>query len=477
MDQKVNNRIRNKMVLDLKEMIWRLLEQWKLGVVVALCVATAFLGYMHMRYAKLAKIATQEQQANQELNREALLDSLPSGDRAVVVDVDLLVQEQQQQMQYIETAPLMKVDATQAKQLRARWSIETDANNVTALVQEYILALQKEAITDSLMKSSGINSTLAQFKELISFGQVANENAATINFDILLTDDMDEEAVVSEMKRVVFDTHEALMKEQGKHEFRGYQSDIVNASSQDILNRQIGARSILTTINGQLPVSMEAFTPEQQAAFDKLQLIESSTADSDAMVTPVRTLTPRNLVLGLVLGVIAYVALYLLYLLFTKRVMSTSVLKGTPAQAIGEWYSVDDEKKKFFLIQSLPIWKWHHKQQDKEKALRQCAESISGLCQLKNMTKPVLLMSSELTDNKKAFEQELKAVLKSDNIDLQLFEQNSSDSFVPDSQTLLDAEGFVVAVIESKTRLRDLASIIEACRDYEKPILGSCDPL
>lgn len=473
MNQRSDNRIRNRMVLDLKEMIWCMLERWKFAIVVVLCVALAFLGYMYMRNAKAANQATKEQQANQELTREAFLDSLSPGDRAVVVDADLLVQEQKQQLQYIETAPLMKVDATKAKLLRARWSVETETNTVTALVQEYILALQKETITESLMKSSGISTTLSQFKELISFGQVANETSATINFDILLTDDMDAEAIANEMERVVYSAHGELIKKLGDHKFQGYQSDIVNASSQDIVNRQIGVRSLLTGINSQLPITTGAFTPEQRAAFDKLQLIKSAAEGSATTVSPARTLTPKNLVIGLALGVIAYIACYLLCLLFTKRVMSARVLNGTSAHAIGEWYSVEDEKKKFFLTQSLPIWKWHHKQRDKERALRQCAESISGLCRLKSMTKPVLLMLSELTDSKKAFAQELKETLKNDNIDLQLFEQKSSDGVVPDSQTLLNAEGFVVTVVESKTRLGDLASIIEVCSDYEKPILGS----
>lgn len=474
MNTRFDNKLGNKTILDLREFLWRLLEQWKLVLAVALCFTVVFLGYMHMHNEKEAKLATQTQKANQELTRESILDSLSQGDRAVVKNAELLFQKQQQLMNYTETAPIMKIATDKAKRLRTRWSIEADSEIISALAQGYVLALQKEENTSALLESSGVDANLAQFNELIGFGQSTNENTATINMDILLTEEMNTDAMKSEIEKMVNSIHDDLSKELTDHKIRNFKHDINAVSSQDISNKQIAALNNLTNINNQLSACVAAFTPGQQAAYDKLLLIDNSTAETAAEIKPEATITLNNIIAGLVLGGFLYIVFYFIYLLLSKKVMSAKILKGSQAHLIGEWYSQKAKERQPSIIRSLPVWKRHHKHYiDEESARQKCAESISNICRLKGLTNIALYMTTALNESQSVFIKELREELKADQMDLQLYECSRGNSIVLVGQMMLEAEGFLLAVIESKTKLKSIEDVLESCNEYDKPVLGS----
>ena len=71
-----SQRITDEVIIDIKEVIWRLLEQWKAIIIVSLCFMAVFVASAELDYSidmKKAEKNTDEKQ----LTAKEIIDSLP----------------------------------------------------------------------------------------------------------------------------------------------------------------------------------------------------------------------------------------------------------------------------------------------------------------------------------------------------------------------------------------------------------------
>ena len=465
------NRYPNEITISLKELCWRLLEQWKLVILVSVCIAACFSGIMYGRANKAAKTGDNTQES--VLTHQEIINNLPESKRSLVVDAYQLLQKRDQLSEYLRTAPVMQIDSNHAKRVRISWAIGGDENDTYTLAMLYLLDLQAEECKKELLKASGTHINLDQFNDLMFFAYPGGLGQDVVCCDVFLIDDMDAEALRTEFKHQVDSIYAKLQNEVGEHQINDYSSEIAIVSDKKLCEEQIQYYYYYSNINSQLNSLKNTFSSEQEDAFSKLQIDSSNTENIDQSINLSKTTIIRNVVIGSIVGLILYLIAFFLYIILSNHIISTDMIKGSSARILGDWYTDLADDKRFGLLQSRFIWKKHHfRSLDRDIQLDSIVDAIESTCRYKDIKKILMIETVKQVKEQKDFLERVSNRLSLLGLYIQHTKLYTSDNVIADKD-LLDIDGIIVVVIDSRTRIKSMESIFDKCNYYNKPIIGN----
>ena len=463
-----NNTISNDYYLDIKEFVWRLLEQWKAIVLLAICVSALFLGLLHVHYSNNAAMEKQVQESKQKISAEEIVDALPESERTAVTTAYRLWQEREQLSDYIQTAQIMKIDPSHANRLRASWAIDGLSNDTNTLAMSYVVAMQSDDSVNVLRKASGIDIQDDSFNELLYITYPDKIEQEVVCVDLFLTEEMEAEDVQYELQQLLNSIHNQLSLEFGEHQIKNYKSEIAFVSDERLYDKQTKVFNNYNNFNNQITNLNNSFTSGQKGAFVKLKEKDIEPEKEEQIRTAPKAVSLSNILIGLVLGGLVYVGLFLAYTVLSKRVNSTEILTGSSVRFLGEWY--DSSTTNNLLMKDGFIWKRHHqKHLDEEAEIKKISNTIKSICHFREIDNVLLTITGKKTKNQEEFIERIINNIKASSINIKCLETNGS----LDDSAFIDANGIVLVIIDSKTRIEDLHSVFECCNNYERPIVGS----
>lgn len=470
-----NNSFSREPSVSLKELLWQVLEHRKVILLVACSIALLFLASVYLRSQKAANQEKETQSANQKVSAEDIIGALPENQRAGVAGAYSLYQENNQLSVYMQNAPIMKIDPTKAERLRLSWVIEINGeaegeDDKNELALAYRVELESSEFREALLKASNTNLNSRQFSELIIVTYPDAVGRNMVCCDIFLTEDMDKDALQKEADKYIDDSHDKLKKAIKPHELKNYQNEISDNYDKRILERQTIVLNNYATISLQIDNLRNQFTPEQKEAFAQLQALNTVPTKEEQVGVPARTITMRNVLLGLLLGVLVCVCFCFLYALLSHRIHDASALKAASIRILGKWYDVCAESKKNPIIRGGIIWKRHHRNHlDLDMELEKTVSLIESICQYKSIDKLLLILTATMSNAQDQFIHGVAEKLRSQGITLYIDDINENDL---DDRALVISEGVVLTVIDSKTEMQSLVTACDLCDYYETPIIG-----
>lgn len=468
----LKNHYEKESLIDFKEICWRLLEQWKAVLLVTCCITLAFLGYVYLHNAKESRSQNQAQQEKQYASEQEIIDSLPDAEQELVASAYRLLQKREEYSRYILSAPIMEINPNHAKRIRISWAIESDNQKIDTLVMAYLLGLQSESCKSALIEASGADIDSEEFNDLISITFPNQADMGVVCYDVFLTEDIDTEAIQEALKSQVQELHGKLSEELGDHNIKNYQSEVGIVSDQTIYSRQVSALSNYATINNQINNLKNTFSAAQDKAFSKLQEKDHTTETADQVPVPKKTLTILNILIGLFLGICAYVIVFFVYVILSNRAISSNMLNESNARSLGEWYG-DTDSKKTGLKRDRFVWRKHHRKHlDREQEIESTSNVIANICKINQISKMLLVLTAECSQIQRAFINDLSNSLALKEISIKTVDVKLGNNALFDS-ALLEADGIVLIIVDLKTRSKDVGTVFDRCNDYIKPVLGS----
>ena len=465
------NRYPNEITISLKELCWRLLEQWKLVILVSVCIAACFSGIMYGRANKAAKTGDNTQES--VLTHQEIIENLPKSKRSLVVDACQLLKKRDQLSEYLQTAPVMQIDSNHAKRLRVSWAINGNQNDTYSLAMLYLFDLQSEECKKELLKASGTQINLDQFNDIMFFTYPDGLGEDVVCCDIFLLDNMDAEALQTEFKHQVDFIYAKLQDEVGEHKIINYSSEIAIVSAKKLCEEQIKYYYYYSNINSQLNSLRSTFSTEQEEAFNKLQIDSSDTVNASQNTNLSKTTIIRNVVIGFLVGLILYLIAFFLYIMLSNHIISTDMIKGSSARIFGDWFNDLAEDKRFGLLQSRFIWKKHHSSSlDRDAQLDSIVDAIDSTCKYKEIKKILVIETVEQEKGQKDFLEQVFNRLTLLGLNIHFTKLYTPDNVFADKD-LLDIDGIIVVVVDSRTRIKSMELIFDKCNNYNKLIIGN----
>jgi len=467
-----DNKFPNEMTISLREICWRLLEQWKAVLLVAFCVAVCFLGLMFLRHAKASNASSDT--SDKQLTAQDIIDTLPENEQPIVAGTYRLLQRSEQLSEYITTAPIMQVDPAHAQRLRVSWTADTDQNDQEALTMAYASELQTEACADAIVKNCSKEIDLGQASEMIMITYPSDMGQGIICCDVYLTPDIDLDSLQVDLDQIIENTYSELINEFGPHQIVNYKKELSTVADDRILEKQTAAMKSFADTNSHINSLKNTFSEEQQAVYEQLANLDNEEEKESQPVVLTKSAIVRYALIGFVLGIIAYLVFFFLYLFWSGRIISADMLQDSSARKLGEWYSIPDGTKTGSFMRDRLIWKKHHRHHlDQEQEKKKTKDSITSFCKYKGLENLLLLVTGDLSNGQKAFVSDVEDKLKAESIRLNCCETASDqDNCIKDAD-LLDTDGVVLVIIDSKTQMSDLQNIFEKCNYYEIPIIGN----
>ena len=315
MDQAYSRKSEEGLSIDLKEMIWRLLEQWRAILAFVLIIMILFSGLMYVRASGSSSDNSGAPAAVQ--TREQIINALAPADRDMVSAVYEMLLTKQNLLDYVNSAPVMKVDPYSANRLEMSWYIGADEALKSELASAYRNDLGSDGLASDIQKAWGDQYTLEQTKELIYTGYITNffddidKGTDIVNLKVFIPEGADaaaaEKAVLDNIAKVSAE----LQSEMGAHDLVLLSSQTSVSTDNDLANFQTNIHTRLYTVNYQINNMKALFNDSQKAAFEKLAAIttgekpaeEEGTEPQEETKAGPSLLSKRNLAIGFILGV------------------------------------------------------------------------------------------------------------------------------------------------------------------------------
>ena len=461
-------------IVDFKDFIWKLFEQWKAILVCAMVVMLLFATAMHFLRENTEAKAAEETKSIETGSPEELFSGLAETDKAQIMSVYQIKKEKEELENYIDKSLYMKMNAYDLWELKVAFTIDTEESNYWEAASGCVNFLQANTFTDFIKTAWEDKYENEQIAELIVNNESTNyinDAKKVISFSLLMPDDVN----LEQTKTAVEQGLNAISKELSSA-IGNIKISIVSEKEQFVSDASIGQRQAdifirLNNLNNQLDTLSKTLSAEQKAIYENLLTFDKAMYDVEGQIASEANdknfFSKKDLIVGFILGCLLYMIAFLSYIVFGERIQSAEALKSyTNIRTLGEWYS----DKKNPLLSDRIVYKSHHKETfDKNGAINRVTEAVSFMCNKNGYKNIAITHTCEMEDEITTFIAEIKRLVS--------LEEGVSIKEVPFNQSIgehdiRDNEGIIIPVIGNRSSIKTIKNICEKCDFYGVPILG-----
>lgn len=474
MNQPNYKKTEERIVIDIKELMWRLLEQWRLIIIFLIIFTLLFLAVTYIydnkseKNAGPAVVLTPEEQLAQ-------LDSIGQERVLSAFRINKSIDETNA---YIANAPLMKINPAEANSIVLLWQINYGEATDTRNGDFYSSDAVKYDIADSISSAINEKYTSESLAELIQIKCTDNNSSAaddgtaylnvTVSFPYEIDPEQVKEAVISCMGTVYDKWNNGL----GTHSISLLSVEFRTVSNDDIAAKQAKVYEDLNKLYAQRKTSIDNLSAEQKSVYSNLITGQSVTVNQ-IVHTPFFSI--KRFVLSLLLGCVLYILVLLYRIIISSNVQSPAHAEDLfGIAALGECYP----EKENSIINSIKcdynIVKYRHKgYTDVEKNAYETSETISAISKHYNYKSILIASCADLEKGTKEYTEMLKKSLNNDGLEVSEVFMNYKKGIRIGEKTIMSADGIVVISDKKNTTLKDLKDICKKSDYCGVPLLGA----
>ena len=478
--------------INIFELFWDLLSQWKAILVVAIITSMLTAGFRYYQEIKSYNDSRESKKKAEEMAKvpkeEQINQVLENFSPDDVAAIEFVVQQKEwvaAERDYYSNSILLQTNPTNQRTLLLDYYLDSQGNDgsVSAtLAYSYMGFLTSERIVDGLRKIIDPSSENKYIAELIippnkgEYVPGADDGDVVIQAKVVLPEDTDAAAVEKLITDELEKYSEELTKSIGPHvisllrtsEARLYNTDAVN-------NRNSIVAHIFNIQNTYLKNTESNLSEKQRAAVNAIMAIKNSTESKTEIVAIEETdgrptLRIKNLLLGFILGVALYAGLYLIRIVLKGRVLTPQMASSySDSRLLGEIYYSGEISGINCLFHSNYVNKIRYRKKiDSDTQTRKASSAISSVCKHADTTDLTVIDMAGRTQECNRIVNEILVSLQDDGISLNHIDAVSGI----DEKMLLQVKNAVL-LIDSDTKMADLWNATQLCNSYDVRRLGS----
>ena len=482
----MNNRyVPREIEIDLIEVIWRLLAQWKAILIIAIAFAVLMPSVMYIKDNRAYLAALKEKTENVtkladiDQTIEIILSGLEEADRPAVeqavINDDIIAAKQD----YLFNSLLVNLNTDEAGSLSIGYVFlgVDDVSLQNALINGYISSVGGDKALKTIMKAMGVDSQLRYITELISVsGSADKDMAGVVTVTVTNPDKSNGEAVIDAVNKIMMWTNKSLSKSVTAHRIKRIYVNRASANPDTVAAAKSAAYNDLYNLQNVQRGHTGTFTEDQKIAYDEIKTLKTDAAktgtSSDKTDAAKRELMPPEIskkyaMVGFILGIILYAVLFFAWLVLRHRIDNAVAAENyIGTRLLGSFFYQKKRKGILsFLLYTKAITKYRYgNEMDLSAQADKISEEINASCENKRIENITLLQL--LGDQvAQAFVVAVADKLKIAN------EIICADPSV-DSNALA-AKNHVVIFVENDTKVQTLDATLSLCLDYNIEKIGT----
>ena len=476
--------------IDLKDLFWKLLSQWKAIFAAALLMAVLVCGAKHAADVndyeaalEKEKEASTQTEMSAEERIEAVLGKLSDSDRSAV---EYVVSEQKwlnSQKDYMDNSILMSTDPTNQRILKQVYSIKAEnGDQLPALMRSYIGFMSGNEMAEAIKPFFGDEKDNKYLGELITLSNQETDNymldiegsSAALSVNVVLTEEADADAIAKAMNGK-FAEHSSKMKGEYRHTISLTDSEVVHEYDSTNVSKRSSAFSSINSLEKNLKDAKSNLSDEQQAAAEKILSIESSgekesEKSSEGKAPRKPGYSKKYAVLGFILGAMLYAVIYVLLAVLRGFVGSAAAAeKYTGTRLLGEVYGKREAHDFGRLLHSSFVDRIYHRgKTDAGAQIAKIASAVDAICDHEGIKVLTLLDFSDAGEGAKKSIADVIGALKGKGIKADITNVRNE----VDEKELGKADK-VVYVLTEDVKAEHLWNVLNLCVDYDADGIGS----
>ena len=476
----MNNQQYNQpeMEINLKEVIWDLLEQWKAVLIAAVLMALMVSG---IKYYTAMNDYNEALAADKELSEERLetreekiaevLSDLSDEDHAMV---QLILQQEawlDNQTDYFNNSLLLSLDPNAQRQLTISYYLyNAEENAYNALCDAYISNLHEEEFADAIGKQLHQKTEEKYIKELIRGYYTPNysdeSTGELFNVVISLPDSANAAELEKEISALMNEYSKELSQKIAPHSLKLIKTDDTVSVNEQAASKRTNTINSINSLNSSITNNKKTMSETQKAAYERITSLMQIDANSDDSEEDKEIITKpgfskKYAALGFLLGIMAYAFAILGMLIIRGRINYASELElYTGSRTLGEVYYPENSKGIKKLFKSPLVEKFRYKDLlNADEQLEKTIKTISAVCEHEGISELTLL---SLTD---------KAQDLADRVEKEGIKVKIMSGLCENEQEMLSAKNVIFAT-DKLTRISDLRKLARLCFEYKINKLG-----
>ena len=496
--------------IDLIELMWRMLAQWKAILVCALIMALLVPSAVYMkdkRVYETAQLEAEKVAADPVDPAEAieeLLAVLKPEDRSAVeqaIHNDEIIEAKRE---YLNNSILVNLDTNKAATAVVGYMINgeavEDSDLKFALFKGYSAAFGDSMALNEIMEAMDVDSKPEYMKELVwADGTIDSDTSNVFQINIVCPDAAMVDKVAKAADSIMETACESFSKTVGKHSIKRIFTQSSPRTLESVSTAAGNAYSALYNLQSQQRAHIGTFNEDQKAAYEAIAGIRSAMLNADE-VTDIAGSGDANIInnsaeedengeptkprfskkyaaIGFVLGVFLYVMLYVAWLVLSRRIDNAGAAQFyTGARLLGEYYYPAKKSGLSALLYSKAVTKHRYaKKMDLSAQADKIAEAISASCANKSVKELALLQlfedsGAESSLGANALIGEIVKRLRVAN--KEIITDTIAAFPAPDEKDLSDKKNAVFFVVD-RTKTTILDNTLSLCKDYEISKIGT----
>ena len=478
--------------IDLKEVIWKLLSQWKAVILVSVAMAVLICGAKYVLDSKSYSKAEEamknaESQADLSVDEkiEKQLEQLPSEERdalrVIIQQKKLLAREQE----YLDNSILMNLDPTNRRSVTIKYYVKgSDGVDMQVLTDSFNTYISKKSFISKVGNVISPGTKQEYIYELISgwAGTLADSNVRSTLYSIrfILPEDVDADELIEIADEEIKKISKDLNKKIGSHTIEKINTEETHTLAYDTVDRSITMNYAINNLNSSILNASSLLSEDQNLVLDAVFAVmnnadaaaeDTESSDSAEKPSNAPAWNLKYAALGFVFGAMMYACIYFALLILKGGIGSASSLKNyTRKKLFGEVYYDSESDGIKRIMHSKAVDKRHYRgKDDMAVQISKISGSIDAVCKHLGSEELTLIdMTGSDSEREKEIIDTVINEINGKELDIDLV-RNGEDL---DENQLLDIKNAVLAV-SSETKAKTIGAAITQLNDYDINTLGS----
>lgn len=461
--------------IDIKELLMRLLAQWKAALLFALLVSIAFTGW---KYSKSMSAYNNQLQSRKETTVNATSEEEIQkiyknlGEDRYLVEL-VLSQEKllDEESDYFQHSMLMNSDFENLKTLNIQYTFSyiDESSEKYELVKGYEEYIKSESFVDGLASVIGKTEDLDYISELVFCDELFTDrdyNTSILDINVILPENTDVNAVFEYVIQQVETYKTEAQKKYGDHQLIHLRSEEKKGVFIELAGKQYSVLSNIHNLQTWIKTNKTAMTEDQKAAYNLIKSANTSLNVAEtAQNEPVKpSISKKNAIIGFVFGMIMYVICSFCFMASNNKIKSISEAElYSGERLLGELYysrAYHGMDKLFHsnlvnrILNRIP--------DDPEIKLDRIGKFIATVCDRDNISEVTLVAVDVNSETGTGYIEKLKEKLSENGIKAQL---NCINPEIVEAD-FLDINNAVIIVHGNETREKELLRFTDICNNF-----------
>lgn len=490
------NTFQNEYEFDLKDLIWKLLAQWKALLLVCIIMALLIPGAKYLKdltdYDKDViekETAEKESAMTADERMEKLLENISEEDAETIHFILNQQNAIDQQSYYLNNSILVNTDPTSQKVVEIIYLVRRNDNvDLQVLVDTYSSCLRRTESLNALRDVIAPDAPLESILELLnsSGGTIADSDTGSVIYtvQVVIPEDISADDVVSAVDSIIKGISQELKSSVGshsivrldaneQHQYNGSVSDRRTSglyAINNLTNSIISAKGRLSEENVALVEKLiEIKQQEKELSETATNVAEAEAANTNNSEISAPKFSKRFIVFGFIFGAFLYVGVFLLTWITRKTLGSVSAASCiTDKRLLGEAYFPIEHKLGAGLFYSETINKLRYKNKlDTEKQVKAAANTVEAVCNHRNVEKLTMLACDVSEKIGEVTDQIVKSCITGGSkAKIDIMDANAMD------ERAFSSISHAIYIVSNKTNVDMLRKMSSLCREYDVDPLG-----